>query len=293
MNDNKEVESFRNKSIDSKINYSTHPKTYYNNTDNNNSTFETQNLHSIITSRDFKPRRLKIRNYNFDTTPRYNSVTEYNKSFVPNNYLLKTIKPENRFFSSYEKNKKKFLKLKNNSTLKSNNKSESVSLKILNDFFKPERERDLIYNRYIFKPRILNKKNYSNDFKKTTSTNNNLSYYFPNLFNFSYSKIISPDKNLDKSTFLFKNLKELNFDEEITDVSSIKNNFFNKFNNGFFLSEINNSSIKNKPIFIEREFTYDILKNLRFKFKGPFEKGKFKNYVNSFNKTTNLKFNNY
>ena len=60
--------------------------------------------------------------------------------------------------------------------------------------------------------------------------------------------------------------------------------------NNLSKSKINNDKIE--PIFIEKVYTINILKNLRFNFQNIVEKGKHKNFINSFYIARNLKFNN-
>ena len=264
-------------------NFSTNPHTYYS-TDFNIIRLEKKHSHSLHSFLNSETKISKKNNYEKIQNNNI-SKTLYNKSLSQNSNMFKTVRTENKFFLSY----KKFLKSINNKISKHKKKPKKITLKILNDFFKPEKEKVLINKQEekIIKSKVLIKKNYNNEYKKINSTNNNLNYYFPKLFNVPNNKILSPDKNLDKSNFLFKNLKELNYEKEIRNLNLIKNN-------RLFMSEIKNNHIKNRndPIFIERVFTYDILKNLRFKFKSPIEKGKFQKYINSFNTTINLKFNN-
>ena len=59
------------------------------------------------------------------------------------------------------------------------------------------------------------------------------------------------------------------------------------------MSENKCNDEKIKPIFIEKVYTFDILKNLRFNFKNIIEKGKHKAFINSFYITRNLKFINH
>ena len=47
---------------------------------------------------------------------------------------------------------------------------------------------------------------------------------------------------------------------------------------------------QNNPVFIEKLYNSDVLKNLRFGFKNPVEKSKFKNLIKSFYTAKNLKY---
>ena len=105
-----------------------------------------------------------------------------------------------------------------------------------------------------------------------------------------YNKISSPDKHLNTSRFFFKNLKELKYDENVKNFTLVRKNNNSHENDNLSKSKFNNES--NEPIFIEKEYSLNVLKHLRFNFKNLVEKGKHKNFINSFYITKNLKFNN-
>jgi len=253
-------------------NFSTKSKRY-NITNYNLSSFNCNQTHSY---RNFRPKRINISKENEINTP-----NDDNK-----NNLFKTYSSSNRFFLTYKK--LKVMKPNKNELSQKCKTSKNIAIKIINDYFKPKTERAMKKKHESIRNNFRRKMNYSNDYNKTTSSNNNLSYYFPNLFNLNNNKILSPDKHLNKSKFLFKNLNDFNFNEEIKNLSLI-----NKNEKNFFSSKIkNNDSEVKEPLFIEKIYTYDILKNVRFKFKNSIEKSKYRDYINSFNKAINLKFNN-
>ena len=289
MMESQTIKNYRNKL--NKLNkiYSLIPKRLLN-TENNIYTYRDNKIHSY---RDFKSKRIKIRNINNKIeSENNNSISHFNKNNIYQNYLFKTLNKEKKLSLSCRKYKK-FLYSENNknNSSKYNNKSEKISLTILNDYFIPEESDRSLNNKkeFIFKPKIR-KNNYSTQVNKTNSVNNNLCYYFPNLFNVPYNKIVSPDKNLNTSKFFFKNLKDLNYNENIKNLSLIKKNKIN--NKDASSSEKKLNSESPEPIFIEKVYSFDILKNLRFNFKNLVEKGKHKNFINSFYITRNLKFNN-
>ena len=275
------IHSNRNKM--NKLNkiYSIIPKKF-SNTDSNISPYRNVIIHS---HREYKPKKIIYQKIYNDKMPTSNiSISNYNKSDIPKNkYLFKTFSLEKKYSLS-NKNYRKFIKLKNkeNNFSRQNHKSEKISLKLnVNDSYKS----DEIENKTdFFRNKINRNKNSSIQYSKTTSSNNNLSYYFPNLFNVPYNRLFSPEKNINTSKFLFKNLKELNYDEEIKNLSLIKK----KKTKNISTEEKNNR----KPIFIEKVYNFDILKNLRFNFKNSIEKGKYKNFINSFYISRNLQFNN-
>lgn len=290
MNSPNTIKSYRNRT--NKLNkiFSLLPKQYLN-TEANISPYKERQIYSY---RDYKPNKVKYRNIlNTEVFPIHNnsnSLSNYDKSNFSNfsnNYLLKTLNIKNKL-KYLSLSCKKFKKFKNN--LSKNNKSEKISLKIINDYFKPEIERNINDKNTRINYKVLKKTNFSTQANKTNSTINNLSYYFPNLFNVPYNKISSPNKKLNTSRFFFKNLKELKYDENVKNLSLIKkNNIMNDVDN-LSKSKINNEKIG--PIFIEKVYTINILKNLRFNFQNLVEKGKHKNFINSFYITRNLKFNN-
>jgi len=291
MNCSKTIKSYRNKI--NKLNkiYSLIPKQNFN-TDTNISPYKERQIYSY---KDYKPNKIKYKNIlNSEVLPinnNSNSLSNFDKgdfSNFSNNYILKTLSIKNKLkhLSLSCKKNKKFI----NYLSKYNNKSEKISLKIINDCFKPETDRNTSSRNTRINNKLFKKTNFSTQANKTNSTINNLSYYFPNLFNAPYNKISSPYKKLNTSRFFFKNLKELKYDENVKNLSLIKkNNMMNKAEN-LSKSKINKEKIG--PIFIEKVYTINILKNLRFNFQNLVEKGKHKNFINSFYITRNLKFNN-
>ena len=85
-------------------------------------------------------------------------------------------------------------------------------------------------------------------------------------------------------------MKELKYDENVKNLTLFKRNNNVNENDNFSNSKFNKENIE--PIFIEKVYSLNILKNLRFNFKTLVEKGKNKNFINSFYITRNLKFNN-
>ena len=77
--------------------------------------------------------------------------------------------------------------------------SKNIAIKIINDYFKPKTERIFKKKHESVRHYFRRKINYSNDYNKTASSNNNLGYYFPNLFNMNNNKILSPEKHINKS----------------------------------------------------------------------------------------------
>ena len=253
-------------------NFSTKPKRYYF-TNYNSSSFNINQTHSY---RNFRPKRINISKDNEPITPNDHQ-----------NSLFKTYSTSNRFFLTHKKLKKVMKSDKNDLSQNCKN-TNNVAIKIINDYFNPKTERIIKKKHESIRNNFRRKMNNSNEYNKTTSSNNNLGYYFPNLFNMSNNKILSPEKHLNKSKFLFKNLNDFDFNEEIKNLSLI-----NKSDKNFCSSKIKNNDTEIKePLFIEKIYTFDILKNIRFKFKDSIEKSKYRNYINSFNKAINLKFNN-
>lgn len=253
-------------------NFSIKPKRYYN----TNYNLSSSNNKQAYSYRNFRPKRINISKDN-----------EIITSNDDQSSLFKTYSTSNRFFLTYKKLKKS-IKPNNNDITQNCRNTKNIAIKIINDYFKPKTERGTKKKKEIVRNNFRRKMNYSNVYNKTTSSNNNLSYYFPNLFNLNNNKILSPEKHLNKSKFLFKNLNDFNFNEEIKNLSLI-----NKSEKNFCSSKIkNNDSEIREPLFIEKIYAFDILKNVRFKFKNSIEKSKYRDYINSFNKAINLKFNN-
>ncbi len=286
MNGTYSIHSYRNKMKKLNVIYSFIPKMYLN-TDTNISP-EKSGEKQFYSHRYYEQKNQKIQFQNniIENTQTNNiSKTHYNRSDTHNNnYFLKTYEFNNKYSLSNKKGKNIF-KLKDNNTSKLNNKSEKITLKLIVNEFSKSNEKDRLKNKVnMMRSSIIRKKNYSTQYNKTTSSNNNLSYCYPNLFNVPYNRLLSPENNINKSNFFFKNLKALNYDEEIK-TFTIKKNNNSKCND----KKPNNNK---KPIFIEKIYNFDILKNLRFAFKSPIEKGKLKHYTNDFNITKNIQFNN-
>ena len=291
MNYSKTIKSYRNKINKFNKIFSSLPKQYLC-TEANIFPYKERKIYSY---RNYQPNKVKYKNIlNTEVFPKNNisnSLSNFEKgdfSNFSNNYILKTLNVKNKLknLSLSCKKSKKFL----NNLSGCNNESEKISLKIINDCFKPETERNLNNKNVRINPKLLKKSYFSTQANKTNSTINNLSYYFPNLFNVPYNKISSPYKKLNTSRFFFKNLKELKYDENVKNLSLIKkSNIMSKVDN-ISKNKINNERIG--PIFIEKVYTINILKNLRFNFQNIVEKGKHKNFINSFYITRNLKFNN-
>ncbi len=282
MNDSKTIQYNRNK-----LNtiYSLLPKRLLK-TDSNIPSLKQRKIDSY---RDFKP--IKIKTTNTISTDIFSSnnisLSNFDKSYILYNKLFKTLKQEKKLSLTCKKIKKITSPQKDSPK---QNKSEKISLKIINDFFKPEISKIYKNKKNILKHKINRKQNLSTKVNKTNSSNNNLCYYFPNLFNVPYNKITSPEKNLNTSRYFFKNLKELKYDENVKNLTLFKRNNNVNENDNFSNSKFNKENIE--PIFTEKVYSFNILKNLRFNFKTLVEKGKNKNFINSFYITRNLKFNN-
>ena len=139
--------------------------------------------------------------------------------------------------------------------------------------------------------------NFSSEGKKEMFPNNYLYYYFPNLFNVPNNRIMSQTR-IDPSKYLIAPIPTKSFDEEVKSlkVSQLNNQNDNDYvkGNSLYSSIITNNKDnekqQNNPVFIEKSYSFDILKNLRFGFKNSVEKGKFRNFINSFCTSRNLKF---
>ena len=283
MNDSKTIQYNRN--IINKLNliYSLIPKRVLN-TDSNIPSIKERKMYSY---RDFPPIKIKTtKNINNILSINNSSLSSFNESDTSNNYFFKALRKQGKKLSFSCKKYKKY------PDSPKQNKSGKISLKILNEFFKPKYIKKIKNKNK--KAEIINNKIYRKQYcstqsNKINSSNNNLCYYFPNLFNVPYNKIASPDKHLNTSRFFFKNLKELKYDENVKNFTLFrKSNNSNENDNS--KSKFNNEN--NEPIFIEKEYSFNVLRHLRFNFKNLVEKGKHKNFVNSFYITKNLKFNN-
>ena len=260
------------------------------------------------------------------------SITTYNNKIYPNHYYCKTenkpiyrkdsskinnfmllnrisLKSPNNNFKTISCGKKSslnnsnkerfFLKNSQSKILRKTNKSQKVSLKLINDFFKPEMTKS--YKSILTPKKMLKTKknfNFSGEAKKEMFPNNYLYYYFPNLFNVPNNRIMTQTK-INPSKYLIAPVPTQCFNEEVKSlkVSHIKNQTDNNnyLNGSNFYSSIitnnkDNEKQQNNPVFLEKLYSIDVLKNLRFGFKNPVEKGKYKNFINAFNTSRNLKF---
>jgi len=279
MNESKTIKSYRNK--ESRLNglYSITPKKYTN-TEYNTSSNTNNNIYSYI-----RHKKINLRNISTKIYPS-NTISNTNNNSNLYNSLLKTVAKEKDLPFSYKKYKTLFKKKNNNYTSR-NYKSEKLSLKFLNDFFKPE-SNELTFNNNFRKKmhKISRKNNFSSNFTPTVkTTNNNLDLIcsFPKLFNIPHNKMNSRDISVNTSRFFFTNVNNLKYFENVRKLTLTRKNPNSNFN-------ISDNLRKTKPIFIEKLYTFDILKNVRFQI-GNREREKFKHFFNSFYKARNLKFN--
>ena len=236
---------------------------------------------------------------NTELSTKFNDYNLLNtKTFdTPKKYLFKTIWTDTS--SSLNRNNRKalFLKTCNAKVTKRTNKSQKVSMKILNDFFKPSITKN---NKSFFTPkkqkRISKNFNFSSENKKEMSPNNYLYYYFPNLFNVPNNRIVGP-QNLNSSKFFVAPLPPLSFKEEVKNLQVFPVFKRNKENTKTPCISIISDYKENKenkeqknPVFIEKLYKIDVLKNLRFGFKNSVEKSKYCNLIKSFYTAKNLKF---
>lgn len=282
------IRLFRNENKKLDKNHLSIPQRYFE-TDNNIIKSKKNPINSYDNLR-FKT--VNIKDFSKDIIPRnttsslyYSKNDKNDKSDTHQKHLYNTYQEQNHinnFFLTFKA--KKFLKLKNNNkSYHQRNASEKITIKTINCNFKPETERLLTNNKTnLKKKKIFRKMNHSTDYKKTIPTISHLIYYYPNLYNFPYNRKLLPKLGLYESKILFKNLKELNYNDQVRKLKLIKRN------------NTNNDSCctkTNEPLFIEETFTCDLLKNVRFNFKNSTEKQKFKHYLKSFNTAVNLKFN--
>ncbi len=282
------IRLFRNENKKLDKNHLSIPQRYFE-TDNNIIKSKKNPINSYDNLR-FKT--VNIKDFSKDIIPRnttsslyYSKNDKNDKSDTYQKHLYNTYQEQNHinnFFLTFKT--KQFLKLKNkNKSYHQRNASEKITIKTINCNFKPETERLLTNNKTnLKKTKIVRKMNHSTDYKKTIPTISHLIYYYPNLYNFPYNRKLLPKLGLYESKILFKNLKELNYNDQVRKLKLIKRN------------NTNNDSCctkTNEPLFIEETFTCDLLKNVRFNFKNSTEKQKFKHYLKSFNTAVNLKFN--
>jgi hypothetical protein len=225
-----------------------------------------------------------------------NNYKLINKNFFesPKKYLFKTIWTDCN--SSLNKNRKTlFLKTTKTKFTKGTNRSQKVSMKILNDFFKPEITKS---EKIIFTPkkqiRINKNHNNLNESKKDIPPNNYLYYYFPNLFNVPNNRVLGP-QHLNSSKFFIAPIPKQSFKEEVKSLKVFRPVINNINENSKNLGSSISSNKKQKntqknPVFLEKLYNIDVLKNLRFGFKNSVERGKFNNLIKSFYTAQNLKF---
>lgn len=290
MNESKIIQKYRNRISQLNGIYQIEPPKFII-TETNISSLKNS---KILSHRNYNSKKVNVQNLIPDTFPINDiSLSPQKRNNISNSYLFKTL--NNEKLSSSCKKYKRIYKFNKNNSSKVNNNSEKIGLKYINDYFKPEEAEKVFKNASnTFKNKTFRKRYHKftiQENNKKNTANSNLCYYFPNLFNVPYNKISSPDKNLNLSKFFTKNLKDLKYNENIKNLSLIrKNNTRNK--SIFNSSESKFNKEKYEPIFIEKVYTFDILKNLRFNFKNTVEKGKHKNFINSFYITRNIKFNN-
>jgi len=247
----------------------------------------------IYPNRNYDKMENKI--INTELSSKFNNYMLLNRrtSDSPNKYLFKTIWTEANSSLKNNNNKKTlFLKTSKSKFARKTNRSEKVSMKLLNDFFKPEYTQT---NKSIFTPtkfKKINKTyNCSTENKKEKHQNNYLYFYFPNLFNNPNNRIVDP--KLNSSKFLVAPLPALSFNEEVKNLKVCKVNTKTNENGKSMYSSIISSkkdNDQNNPVFIEKLYNIDVLKNLRFGFKNPVEKSKFRNLIKSFYTAKNLKY---
>lgn len=258
---------------------------YYNITTYNN---------KIYPNRYYNKMESKITNT--ESFPKFNNYKLLNTytSESSKKYIFKTIWTDGNSSLKNNDNKAIFLKTNKFKTKGNINKSQKVSMKILNDFFKPE---TLQSNKSIFTPKKIKRPNKTINFscenKKEIPSNNYLYYYFPNLFNVPNNRVIGPQK-LNSSKFFVSPLPSLEFKEEVNNLKVypfINRNFENvKTMSSSIISNNKETKSTKHPLFIEKLYNIDVLKNLRFGFKNSVEKGKYNNLIKSFYTAKNLKF---
>ena len=228
---------------------------------------------------------------NTEIPPKFNNYMLLNKNYLksPNYNLFKTISYEKN--SSFKRANKPNIYSRNNKSKLSRrtNKSQKVSLKLMNDFFKPEITQS--YKSILTPSKIQKSKinfNFSGEAKKEMFPNNYLYYYYPNLFNVPNNRIMSPHK-INPSKFLIAPLPTTSFNEEVKSlkVTQIKNqneSYNNSIGKSLYSSIITSkdNEKQNNPVFLEKLYSIDVLKNLRFGFKNSIERGKYKNFIKSF-----------
>lgn len=259
---------------------------FYNITTYNNKIYPNRNYH-----------KMENKLINTELSSKFNNYMLLHKKPSQNKYLFKTIWTE-ASTSLHNTNKKTiyFKNTKSKLTTKSN-KPKKISLKLLNDFFKPEitkSYKSILTPKKPKKPKIYI--NYPSETKKEIPPNNYLYYYFPNLFNVPNNRIVGP-KNLNSSKFFAAPLPTLSFNEEVKNLKISRIGNKNNENGKSIYSSLDTNNKekedekkKNNPIFLEKLYSIDVLKNIRFGFKNSVERGKFNNLIKSFYTARNLKY---
>jgi len=248
----------------------------------------------IYPNRNFSRVDNKITNTEF--SQKFNNYKLLNKktSESPKKDLFKTIWTEGNSSLKHSNKKNSFVKTNKSKFVRTTNRTQKVSMKLLNDFFKPELTKN---DESIFTPKRLTKTNKiyncSTDIKKEVPPHNYLYFYFPNLFNVPNNRIMGPN-NLNSSKFLMAPLPTLSFNEEVKNlkVSRInnKNNEIGKSIGSSIISDKKENKEQKNPVFIEKLYNIDVLKNVRFGFKNSIERSKYKNLIKAFYTAKNLKY---
>ena len=233
---------------------------------------------------------------NIESSSKFNNYLLLNKktSGSPGGYLFKTIWTEANSSLKHSNKKNIFLKTSKPKFAGTTNRSQKVSMKLLNDFFKPELTKS---NKSILTSKRVKKSNNiynsSTDLRKEVPPHNYLYFYFPNLFNVPNNRIVGPE-HLNSSKFLTAPLPTLSFKEEVKNlkVSRLKNknNEIGKNMGSSIISDTKEKKSQKNPFFIEKFYNIDVLKNVRFGFKNSIEKSKYKNLIKAFCTAKNLKY---
>ena len=251
----------------------------------------------IFTSRNNN--KLENRLINTEITQTYNNHNfNFRKtSDISNNYLFKTIcAGANSSLKHNVKIKKAlFLKMRKNKYPKAIGMTPKIKTKILNDFFNPESTQK--YQPFLTPkkiPKLNSIYNCSSENKREMSQYNYLYYFFPNLFNVPNNRIEGISK-LNASKFFIAPIPSSSFNEEVKSLKVIRFNHKDNDNGkSLYPSIITNNKEENNdkknPIFIQKKYNIDVLKNVRFGFKNSVEKGKLNHLIKSFYIEKNLNF---
>jgi hypothetical protein len=230
-----------------------------------------------------------------ELSSKFNNYKLFHKNYLDNksNHLYKTIWTDGNTHSNNSHKKAIYLRTTKTKLIKNTNKSHKVPTKLLNDFFKPQLTESY---KSMFSPTKIKKfkknYNYPSESKKEISPHNYLYYYFPNLFNVPNNRITGP-QNLDSSKYLISPVPTISFNEEVQTLKVSRTNNNNNENDKNLYTSINNSgekNNKNNPLFIQKFYDIDLLKNVRFEFKNSIERAKYNNLVKSFYTARNLKY---